>query len=59
MRPNEKAPKGEIREMEAPIYVCKLQLVDPANNKPTRVGRKRDSNNRWQRKSVKTGEIIK
>lgn len=36
-KPNAENPQGGILETEAPIYVCKLALVD-SNGKPTRVG---------------------
>lgn len=36
-KPNAQNPQGGIVETEAPIYVCKLALVDQ-NGNPTKVG---------------------
>lgn len=35
---NPKIPQGGRVEMEKPIYACKVALIDPVTNKPTRVG---------------------
>ena len=40
-RPN--APVGVI-EKEGPVHVSNVAIVDPKDNKPTRVGVRRDSN---------------
>jgi len=37
-RPTQENEKGGIVEMEAPIHVSNVALVDPKTNKPTRVG---------------------
>ncbi len=39
-KPSAKFPNGGIIEMEAPITLSNLMLVDPKTGKPTRVGRK-------------------
>ncbi|QQS29134.1 MAG: 50S ribosomal protein L24 [Sphingobacteriales bacterium] len=39
-KPSAKHPNGGIIEMEAPITLSNLMLVDPKSGKPTRVGRK-------------------
>ncbi|KRM68280.1 MULTISPECIES: 50S ribosomal protein L24 [Apilactobacillus] len=31
-------PQGGIQEVEAPIHVSNVMLIDPSNNEPTRVG---------------------
>ena len=36
---------GSIVKAEAPIYACKVQLVCPKCNKPTRVGHEKDGKN--------------
>lgn len=57
MKPTNDEPGG-INEVEAPIHLSNLMLVDPSSGKPTRVGRKVvDGKN--VRYSKKTGEIIK
>ncbi|ACY15522.1 50S ribosomal protein L24 [Haliangium ochraceum] len=37
-RPGATHPHGGIFEREAPIHVSKLMLIDPVDNRPTRVG---------------------
>lgn len=39
-KPNAKQPQGGIIKQEAGIHVSNVQLIDPAQNKPTRVGYK-------------------
>jgi large subunit ribosomal protein L24 len=50
--------QGGIIEVEAPINLSNLMLIDPKTSKPTRVGRK-NVDGKSTRVSVKTGEIIK
>lgn len=49
---------GGINEVEAPIHLSNLLLVDPKTGEPTRVGRKMDGK-KLVRYSKKSGEIIK
>lgn len=58
-KPSATNPQGGIEEVEAPIYLSKLMLIDPSTNEPTRVGRKLDENGKLVRYSKKTQEIIK
>lgn len=37
-KPSAENPQGSVAEIEAPIYVSKLALVDPVSGKATRVG---------------------
>lgn len=39
-KPNNQYPQGGIIELEAPIHVSNVQLLDPSTNEPTRVGYK-------------------
>jgi len=39
-KPSLKVPQGGIITKEMPLHVCKVQLVCPACNKPTRTGHK-------------------
>ena len=39
-KPNSKQPQGGIIKQEAGIHISNLQLIDPQQNKPTRVGYK-------------------
>jgi large subunit ribosomal protein L24 len=58
-KPSAGKPEGGIKKVEAPIHVSNLALLDPANGKSTRVGRKANDKGQLQRYSKKTGEIIK
>ncbi len=54
---NPRFPEGGVIEMERPIPVCKLQVIDPSKNIPTRVGRRRE-NDQWVRYSKKSGKVL-
>ena len=51
-RPN--APVGVI-EKEGPVHVSNVAIVDPKDDKPTRVGIRRDSNGRRMRVTKRSG----
>ncbi|NOT38678.1 MAG: 50S ribosomal protein L24 [Saprospiraceae bacterium] len=57
MKPTNNNPGG-IVEMEAPIHISNLALLDPKSNTPTRVGYKVE-NGKKVRYSKKSGQIIK
>jgi large subunit ribosomal protein L24 len=58
-KPSAGKPEGGLKKTEAALHVSNLQLIDPATDKPTRVGRKLNDKNKLQRFSKKTGEFIK
>jgi large subunit ribosomal protein L24 len=58
-KPNAKSPQGGIIKKEASVHISNLMLVDPASGKPTRVGRKLNSDKQLVRYSKKSGEEIK
>jgi large subunit ribosomal protein L24 len=58
-KPNAKSPQGGIIKKEASVHISNLMLVDPATGKPTRVGRKLNSDKQLVRYSKKSGEEIK
>jgi large subunit ribosomal protein L24 len=58
-KPSAENPQGGIKEVEAPIHLSNLMLIDPSNGEPTRVGRKKDDNGKLVRISKKTQEVIK
>lgn len=58
-KPSAGKPEGGLKKTEAALHVSNLKLVDPATDKPTRVGRKLNDKNKLQRYSKKTGEFIK
>ena len=49
---------GGINEIEMPIHISNVMLVDPKSGEPTRVGRK-EVDGKMVRYSKKSGEIIK
>ncbi len=49
---------GAINQIEAPIHISNLMLVDPTSGKPTRIGRK-VVDGKSVRYSKTSGEIIK
>lgn len=58
-KPSAESPEGGIKKVEASIHLSNLMLVDPATGEATRTGRKQDENQKLQRFSKKTGEVIK
>ncbi|KRK48946.1 50S ribosomal protein L24 [Secundilactobacillus kimchicus] len=50
-------PQGGIVEVEAPIHVSNVMLIDPSSNQPTRVGY-RVENEKKVRYAKKSGETI-
>lgn len=56
-KPSLKAPQGGILTKEAPLNACKVMLVCPACNKPTRIAHK-DVNGKNVRACKKCGEVI-
>ncbi len=58
-KPNAKAPQGGIIKREAAVHISNLMLIDPAEGKPTRIGRKLNEKNKLVRYSKKSGEEIK
>ena len=57
-KPNAKNPQGGREQVEAPIHISNLNVVDPKTGKPTRVGRK-VVEGKIVRISKKSGEVIK
>ncbi len=49
---------GGINEIESPIHISNLMVIDPKSGKPTRIGRKL-VDGKLVRFSKKSGEIIK
>ncbi len=56
VKPNQKRPQGDRIQMEAPVNVSRLQLVEGAG-KSTRIGRKKTEDG-WVRVSKKTDKVI-
>ncbi|MFN3951002.1 MAG: 50S ribosomal protein L24 [Thermaurantimonas sp.] len=58
IKPSAQNPQGKIVEMEAPIHISNLMLIDPKTGTPTRISRKRDEKGNPIRVSKKSNEII-
>jgi large subunit ribosomal protein L24 len=58
-KPNAKHPQGGIIKKEAPVHISNHMLIDPTSGKPTRIGRKMNSEGKLVRFSKKSGEEIK
>ena len=56
-KPTNANPNGGIVEVEAPIHVSNVMLIDPSNNEPTRVGFKIEDGKKV-RFSKKTGKTL-
>jgi len=52
-KPNAANPNGGIIKKEAPIHISNLAVVDPKTGKPTRVGRKLNSEGKLVRVAKK------
>ncbi|MBQ4286848.1 MAG: 50S ribosomal protein L24 [Bacteroidales bacterium] len=57
-KPNAKTPQGGIIKQEAGIHISNVNLIDPASNKPTRVGYKMVDGKKV-RYAKKSGEEVK
>jgi large subunit ribosomal protein L24 len=57
-KPSATNPQGGIEETEAPIHISNLMVLDPKENTPTRIGRKKDENGKSVRFAKKSGEIL-
>jgi large subunit ribosomal protein L24 len=59
-RPNPANPNAQVGviEREAPIHVSNVAIVDPKDNKPTRVGVRRDENGRRMRVTKRSGSEL-
>ena len=57
-KPNAKTPQGGIIKQEAGIHISNVNLIDPASNKPTRVGYKMVDGKKV-RFAKKSGEEVK
>lgn len=56
-KPSLKVPNGGIIAKELPVAACKVQIVCPACNQPTRIAHK-DLNGKFARFCKKCGELI-
>ena len=57
-KPTQKLRQGGIIEREAPMHLSNVMLLDPRNDKPTRVGVRLLADGKKTRIARKSGEII-
>ncbi|MCD4781443.1 MAG: 50S ribosomal protein L24 [Candidatus Omnitrophica bacterium] len=57
-RKSQKDPSGGFVDIEAPIHVSNIMLIDKKTNKPTRFSVSMGKNNKKVRISKKSGEVI-
>ncbi len=57
-RPTQKLRQGGIIEREGSLHISNVMLVDPRNDKPTRVGVRALSDGKKVRLARKSGEMI-
>lgn len=57
MRARKQGEKGQMIELPAPIRIGNVMLIDPKSGKPTRVGFKKEGNEK-KRVSKASGEFI-
>ena len=57
-KPSAANPQGGIVEMEAPIHISNVALIDPKENKPTRIGYKTLENGEKVRVAKLSGEVL-
>ncbi len=57
-RPTRENPKGGIIHREAPIHISNVMLIDPASQKPTRIGYSFLADGTKKRISKKSQELI-
>lgn len=58
-KPNSEHPEGGIVKKEAPVHISNLMIVDPSTGEPTRIGRRKNDNNKLVRYAKKSKEEIK
>ena len=57
-RPTQKVPQGGIRETEAPVNACKVMVICPSCQMPTRIARQELADGEHARTCKKCGELI-
>ena len=58
-KPSATNPQGGRIQMEAPLHISNLMLVDPKTGEPTRTGRRIGENGKLARYSKTTNEVVK
>jgi len=58
VKDTQKAQSSGIIEQEGPIDISNVMLLDPTDNKPTRIGVRAGDDGRRQRYAKRTGKVI-
>jgi large subunit ribosomal protein L24 len=58
LRRSQKHPQGGRIQMEAPVHISNVMLVDPKSDKPVRVRMQSDKNGKRVRTSAKGGSPV-
>lgn len=58
VKPTAESPEGGIQQTEASIHLSNLMVVDPSSGDATRIGRKKNADDKLQRYSKKSGDFI-
>ncbi|MDQ3759780.1 MAG: 50S ribosomal protein L24 [Actinomycetota bacterium] len=58
VKDTQRGDAGGILEQEGPIHVSNVMLVDPTDNKPTRVGVRANDDGKRQRYAKRTGNAL-
>ena len=58
IKPTQQNPKGRREKKEASVHISNLMFVDPATQKATRIGRKKNDQGVLQRYSKKTKQLV-
>ena len=57
-KPDSNHPSGQIEEKESSIHISNLMLLDPSKDVPSRIGRKKNEEQKLQRYAKKSGEFL-
>lgn len=58
LRRSQDRPQGGLIDIERPIHLSNVAVVDPKTDKPTRIGRKEIKDRGKLRVSKKSGEVL-
>ena len=58
MRKTQQNPKGGIIEIEAPVHISNIIVINSKSNKPAKVGFKKNDAGKTVRYDKKTGDIL-
>lgn len=59
LKPNKDHPQGAILEVSKPLDVCKVSLIEPKSQKPSKIGFKFNKTGQKERIYSRSKEVIK